>query len=28
VTVFDIGATELKFAANEFYASNDPYKRM
>lgn len=25
VTVFDIGATQLRFAAREFYASNDPY---
>lgn len=25
VTVFDIGATELKFAAREDYPSNDPY---
>jgi hypothetical protein len=25
VTVFDIGAGELKFAAREYYPSNDPY---
>ena len=25
VSVFDIGATEMRFAAREFYPSNDPY---
>jgi aspergillopepsin I len=25
VSVFDIGATEMKFAAREYYPSNDPY---
>lgn len=25
VSIFDIGATEMRFAAREFYPSNDPY---
>ncbi len=26
VSVFDVGAAEMKFAAREHYPSNDPYK--